>query len=334
MQENELDFWNRYQELRRQKMPVKSSLYSYLDKIYRVQRRDFETKWKSVYDRKLPPTSIRYYNELFSVAHHAVKNLFKKYPVQKRTHALAEQAYGVKLKVGDTFSDLLKLDVFGQKTNNQDIHPEIVFGDMRDAFRREPVLISNTHHFFFHRPQKSEHIFFHEIVVGFLLNEIENGGHVHTPKTLPLMDPGYSSLAAYVLTRLAKLMKKTPGQLVALHFEDSETVTRSLPLFVKDLMLSVSHIYWYLDLYSKRSGRHSPAMLLALTYNFFIVPCLERQRVEKGLHLIPKAGGFIDQLLLKNLVELPKSEMAQITDIHIVRQLMICVEQLWRPQSH
>ncbi len=325
----EENFWNLYQELRIRKMPCESGLYPRLEKIYCKVRLDFHARYEEFFDRALPIQAIKVYNEIFSIAQETVENVLGRHPVSQRAHRLAIAAFAIRIQPGDTFSDLLKLDVFADKTCNQDILPELVFGDIAKTFRRNPVLASDTLHFFFHRPQKSQHIFFHEIIVGYLLNEVENGGKVPTASTLPLMDKSYSPLAAFALERLAKLLNKHPAQLVALHFEDNSTVTSRLPPFAQELMLVSSHIYWYFDLYAKMARRHSPATLLAFIYNFFLTPCIDRQIKEKRLRLIPNAGRWIDQVFLESLLNLPKSEMDQLTEIHIVRLLMRCVENVW-----
>jgi hypothetical protein len=324
-----IDFWQKYHDIRRKQMPGAQILYASMDDMYRRMRESFHRHWGPHMDKRIPDSSIKAYNGLFASSHKQVARLLQTHRVPLRSRRLADLAYGVRLKRGDTLRDLLKLDVFGEKTVNQDIHPDFVFGNLRAQWEKNPVLVSDTNHFFFHRPQRTEHIFLHEIIVGFLLNEVEQD-FIYTRHDLPLDSNDYPPYAAYALTRLAKLLKMNHGQVVALHFEDSATVNRILPKFVKDLMLAASHIYWFLDLYSKWSNKHVPADLLRYVYNFFVVPCLERQMEEGALRLRRDAGRYVEGVFVATILKGFPNYGEGVSDSEVVRALFILVENLWR----
>lgn len=324
-----IDFWQKYHQVRREQMPGAQNLYKSMDEMYRHLREGFQLRWGAHMDKRIPDASIKTYNRLFASSHRQVARLLENHRVPLRSRRLADLAYGVRLKRGDTLRDLLKLDVFGEKTVNQDIHPDFVFGDLRAEWERNPILASDTNHFFFHRPQRTEHIFLHEIIVGFLLNEIEED-FIYTRHDLPLDSGNYPSSAAYALTRLAKLLEMNHGQVVALHFEDSKTLNRVLPKFVKDLMLAASHTYWFLDFYSKWANKHVPADLLRYVYSFFVVPSLEREMEEGDLHLRRDAGRYIENVFATTILKDYPNYGEGISDAEVVRSLFILVENLWR----
>lgn len=168
----------------------------------------------------------------------------------------------------------------------------------------------------------------HEIIVGFLLNELENK-RIPTRHTFSLVSDDYTGSAAYALTRLAKLMKLNPGQVVALHFEDSETLNRVLPEFVKDLMLAASHVYWHMDLFSKWSKKHSPATLLRFVNNFFVVNSLEREMAEGGLKMRRSAGKYIDRTFSSTILKRYPKYGEGVSEPEVVRTLCLLVENLW-----
>lgn len=323
-----IDFWQKYHALRREQMPGAQELYRSMDDMYRLMRENFQNRWGAHMDKSIPEASIKTYNKLFASSHKQVARLLESHRVPARSRRLADLAYGVRLQKGDTLRDLLKLDIFGEKTVNQDIHPEYVFGDLRAAWDRHPILASDTNHFFFHRPQRTEHIFLHEIIVGFLLNETE-AGFIYTRHDLPLDSGNYPSSAAYTLTRLAKFLGMNHGQVVALHFEDSETLNRILPKFLKDLMLAASHIYWFLDFYSKWSKKNVPADLLRYVYSFFVVPSLEREMAEGGLRLRKDAGRYIENNFVSTILKDLPNYGEGVSDAEVVRSLFILVENLW-----
>lgn len=155
----ENNFWQKYHQLRRRKMASETDLYSTLEDVYSITRDNFESKWSGYFDHVLPDRSIQFYNKAFKTAHMEVNRLFDRHRISMRTRRLADQAYGVRLRKGDRLRDLIRLDVFGDKTVNQDIHPDLVLGDIAAAVKEDPILLLDTHHFFFHRPQQTEHIF-------------------------------------------------------------------------------------------------------------------------------------------------------------------------------
>lgn len=296
----------------------------------RAQRKKTDEKYLH---KPLPPSSLRFYNDAFKKVDRTVQKLLRKYNLSSRSLELAKSAYGVRVGKGATFGDLLKMDVFQLKTYNQDLLPDDAFGGFR---RRERQLSASflAYHFFLHRPQRTEHILFHEIVVGYLVHAI-TGGRQSLRHELPLKSPeGYLSIVNYLVERLAKLNHLSPGQLVALHLEDRKTVNAILSPCTKELMLAGAELYWYLDFFARWARKYSPADALEFIYNFFLLPFVERELDEPGWRLRSDASRRIDEAFNATLFKHYPNYGKGFGDPEVARTVCKCFEVVWyRPRG-
>lgn len=283
--------------------------------------------------KPLPPASLRFYNDAFNRVDRTVQQLLRNYGLSSRSLALAKSAYEVRLGKGATFGDLLKMDVFQPNTYNQDLLPEDVFGGFR---RREQQQTAKflAYHFFLHRPQRTEHILFHEIVVGYLVHAV-TGGQQSLRHDLPLKSPeGYLPIVNYLVERLAKLNHLNPGQFAALHFEDGKTVNAILSPCTKELMLVGAELYWYLDLFARWARKYSPGEALEFIYNFFLLPFVERELDEPGWRLRSDASRRIDEVFNSTLFKRFPNYGEGFGDPEVARAVCRCFEAVWyRPRG-
>lgn len=327
----EPSFWDKYLVLRNRQLPVDSEIHEFLENYYASGRQDFEKQWAKKFDRKIPKSSVDWYNDLFKEGHSAVLDVFAGERISKSVRRRADEFYGVKLKNDATLRDLLELDIFGQITINQDIHPENVFRGVSNPRLVDHVIKSDSHHFFFHRPQQTEFIFLHEIIVGYLLNRVENKGRIPDRPQMSLGNRDYATASGYTLNVLARYLKLSEGQVVALHLQTSEQVSKALPRFAQELMTISSHIYWFMDLFSKLSSAHSPATLLRYTYLTFIVPSLERAMNEGDLRLRSGASKFVEATFYERIISEKRGGVGARNEADLIQTLFHLVDALWRP---
>ncbi len=329
----ETEFWDKYVLLRRRRMPVDSDIHEFLARHYARSRKQFDRKWSPYFDKKLPKSTVAWYNSLFEEGHAVVRDLFDGVRIEAHARRRADEYYGVRLKKECTLRDLLNLDLFGAITENQDIRPEIVLKGIPDPRKVGRFTKSDSHHFFFHRPQRTEFIFLHEIIVGYLLNRVENAGRFPKRAQMSLAIEDYPTASAYTLNLLARYLKIPDTRVVALHFQSSHEVRNALPEFVQDLMLISSHIYWYMDLFSKLGAAHSPSDLLRFTYLAFVVPSLERALLEGDLRLSTGSSRFVEAEFFTRLLSSERGGVASRNDSDIVRSLFYFAESIWRPRA-
>ena len=243
----------------------------------------------------------------------------------------ADEFYGVQLTESSTLRDLLALDIFGKITINQDIHPENVFKGVTNPRLVDHAIKSDSHHFFFHRPQQTEFIFLHEIIVGYLLNRVENEGQIPPRPQMKLGSRDYAAASGYTLNVLAHYLKLSEGQVVALHLQTSEEVSKALPRFAQELMTISSHIYRFMDLFSKLSSAHSPADLLRYTYLTFIVPSLERAMDEGDLRLRSGASKFVEATFYDRIISAQRGGVGARNEADLIQTLFYLADALWQP---
>lgn len=323
-------FWERYSRQRR-KMSYGCGIFELL-KIDNAKGRAQRNKADAKYLKKtLPPTSLSFYNDSFKTVDRTVQKLLRKHKLPKESLALAKSAYGVRLDKGTTYSDLLELDAFHNKTYNQDLRPEDVFGGYRQRAKKNTVRFL-AYHLFLHRPQRTEHVLFHEVIVGYLLDTIFFGGQQAQRDDLLLKSPegeSYLHIANHLVERLAKLNHLNVGQLVVLHLEEPEVVNSVLTPCTKELMLAGAELYLYLDLFSRWARKFSAADILELIYNFFLLPFVERELEEPGWRLRPSASRKMDDIIKTILFKHYPKYGEGIGDPEVARVICKCFENVW-----
>ena len=94
-------------------------------------------------------------------------------------------------------------------------------------------------------------------------------------------------------------------------------------------MLVSSHIYWYMDLFSKWTDTFYPSDLLRINYMFFLVPSIERQMAEGNLRLRRSAGQFVDREFIDRIFSQYSARGGTFNQIDLVQILFRLVENLW-----
>lgn len=320
----EKSFWHRFHNLRKDELPVQSNFYQFLENYYKLARSRGQKIAEKFENKTLPAATLNFYNEQFDEIAEKVNLVMSDQSVDPQLRAKAKKAYKIHLGETATVRDLLDIDVFGDKTINQDIPVRQVARGINSEDRSNFDFRLNTYHFILHRPQVTEFMFLHEIIVSYLGNVIQCKGEIADRSRLDVNLPVYWTLPAYTLTALADLLGQSEAQVVSLHFASNNYARRALTPFVKELMLMSSHIFWYLDVFSNLNSFGSPGICLGYIYYLFIIPMIERQKRFGNFRLAPDAGKIADRLLIKSLIESPRANESDL------RQAIVkLVDEVW-----
>ncbi len=324
------DFWHRFQTLRRSQLPIESNLYELLGAFYERERDRFHTRWQRHLNRRLPSSTIRFYNRAFADVQSIANATLQSRRVPASLRRRANDAYAFRLRARATLGELLMTDVFAPHTLGIDIPPDLALAGITRS--QQERLWEATHHFFLHRPQQTEILFLHECIVGSLGNRIHCAGTMPSRGELPLAPTNYWVMPAYAVHLLAEFVGASEAEIISLHFADNESAKRVLPLASQELMLVSAHLYWYLDLYVRlASGDKPPAALLTLLFSFFVIPSLERLIEQPRQALRRHAGRLVDRQFFGHVFNRERREREQINHADLAALLMKFVDELWVP---
>ncbi len=282
---------------------------------------------KKYFDYPLPLKTIRYFNEIYSEVHNSVRGLLRNKRISKSRLQHMEETYSFRLKKGDRLIDLIETDVFYNFTESLDIHvPEALTGEL--STHKDPNLTRKPtlYHYFLHRAQRTEFLFLHEMIVGYLGNRLLKKGFIPQRGELLVFTEDYWTLPAYVVRALARTLKISEAELVSYHFAENDEVKNKLEGFFSDLLLTSAHIYSYLDRYAKNSKvPRLPVLLLSLITAFYFIPALEKYDQGVRMRLKKGAGQYIDR---KFQLEIFKNSYRP-NDIDITRILLELQNEVW-----
>ena len=306
------NFWNLYVELAEKRMQPKDRFYKSLNLRYSRIRR---SQARFVSDRitdPFPTSSVRFFNQVFLDVETRTGRSIKN---KKMAHA----AYGFRLPEHSNARDLLAIDAFKDFTTQQDL-PIVRFlqGINRDAQDRR-TLTDGLTHCFLHMPQRSGYLFFHEIIVGGLLDEMMNGEVRKTRRSMSVRKVvPYYTLANEAINVLAGQLKMPRSSLFRLHLATHQHVKKIFPQRVADLMTSAAHIYFRIESELSRKGHHLyPADLLALVVEFYLLPVLEIFGLSPEARMITQP----DSKLL-TIFEIKPAQSTHHLDQNHLRQLL------------
>jgi hypothetical protein len=242
----------------------------------------------------------------------------------------ARDIYSLRLAPGAKLQDLLDADTFGQQTHPTEVVvPEVLSGrELRD--HEDYDHWGNALHFFAHRPQRTEFLFFHEMIVGNLVSNLLRRAPVPKNRAELTLNTRYYQAAAYSTELMARVLGRSVHAVTGLHFADSEQIIREVPQSVRDLSLLTTHVFWYLELLSHLCPLGSVADSLGFVILFLWVPSLERFQESPHFALAKNAGAWVDETFCK-LIARTRKEGTNQTDV--VRALLGCVDSLWEERT-
>jgi hypothetical protein len=169
-------------------------------------------------------------------------------------------------------------------------------GEVREGIR------ATLQHRFLHGPQRSRHLFLHEMAVGYYLNELESAGERVERCDLRLQPASYAVVPAVFMRALARALRWEEAAFCRLHFCDDERIDSVLPESVQDLMLVAAHLYFYSELRMVYGWKMRNGAVIEHVIKFFALPALDllaangfRQRLRDD------AGTLIDEAFVARI---------------------------------
>ena len=325
-----LNFFDKYSALREARLPIKSNIYEVLSRYYACVRREDQTKWRSKLHVKLPKSTISYYNCQFSDVERMLLPLIEKSSIPEISKSKAIAKAQFRLASNSCLEDLLRTDIFGQITTNQDIPVEEALTGISKSLIADYSFRLNTYHFILHGFQNTECLFLHELIVGYLGNIMQNSGKIPSRERLPPSPSVYWTMPAYACSLLASVLRRTPDEIAALHFVDDKVLRDSLPSNILDLMLFSALIYCYLDYYVKSTNSAmNPTLILEILVFYFLNPSLEKIERYPRTKLRKDAGKFTDDCLIDFLHTVTSKNPTSLSHYDLAILTNRLVDQLW-----
>jgi hypothetical protein len=326
---NEKSFWHLFHEAREERLPVQSNVYDLLNQIYKEKRVQHEIEIKSALDSEIHPTFVKHYNQIYYTVQNLMRSVLNQTRDSKNALSYAEQIYSFRLAEKATVADLLATDIFGDKTVNLDIPVPLLSAPIGEKQRNNFDFLLNTFHYTLHWPQRTEFLFLHELIVGYLGNLIQHDGYLPPRSTKEIISKSYWTIPAYMVRELAFYLNRTEAEVVTLHFETNEGARKLLPQNIQDLLLLSSHITWYIDLENKRTPTRNEAKLLRLVYSCFFLPSLEKLASNPNAKLRADAGTFTDQIMCHSLLGMGQESHKPLETKKLVQILLGFADVLW-----
>jgi hypothetical protein len=315
-------FYEQFLTLRRERLPIESDLYENLSELHRRQREAFDTRWALWNPRALPEASRDFVNRCFARAQAAAGPALAAAWIPAAHRQRAEQIYAFRLPFGATLLDLRNCDVFEGVLRPQDTNVPQLFAEGGPDAAIAPGIC----HMFLHAPQQTRYLFFHEMVVGYLVDQCLQSG-----EDVPEGTSAYWGLSTQFIERVAEISGRSPAETAALHFTDNASVSRALSPSLLDVCTVCTHLYWYLELFFVHQ-RHAPtdwALMAVLSH--FALPSLDSLARTPLLELVPDAGRRIDEAFLRDVFGFEGQETAPSpSEAGVALMLDHFARDLWR----
>lgn len=291
----DLTFLARHFSERESRFPIDSDFYARLAAHFAHAQKGQREKWAADLPRALPAPIIEYYNAQFARTAEVAARRLECSSLPAATKQRAGEVLGYRLGPQATFADLLASDAFHTLTWSLEYKAERSFGEVSSIPATHGLDVS---HLFLHRVQQTEFLFFHEMAVGYLCNEMQpERPRIKNRSELGLsVSIDYFALSAYTLKLIAAIMGRPADEVANLHFADSTQLRAEVPGAVLDLMTLASHIYWYFDYLNAvmRVGYDASAVL-NFGLLFFVIPGLEHVQAHPDQRVDPESGRHIDR---------------------------------------
>jgi hypothetical protein len=322
-------FWSNFRSAQRSKLPVKSDFFETLEEYYSEQQSNYFNEFRTSLNKKIPANSIRFYNDILKKTNLVASSVLRRTKPSPFVIKNLKNSFGFKLDSSTTVSDIIKLDVFAKVTVAQDIYPKVLLKGIDQKILSKSKMYENTLHFFFHRPQQSEFLIFHELVVGYLVNIALKKGRI--PKKLLWSDiqNDYWATSAFVLQKLSQVVGIELPDLVKLHFEKPSVIRKRFSERIKDLFLAASHISWYFDYINRNFKPQSASATLSEVYVFFVQASLDKLEKNPKLKLINNAGDLIDTFVHDEVISYYSQRDRDFGDADAAILLSQLSERLW-----
>lgn len=324
-------FWSNFRRVQRSRFPFHSDFIDSVEDHYRFERRKFVRKNRSHLLQVLPPSTIHFYDGILKKARRAALSSLRKSNLTQFARNNLDRSFGIELGADSTVQRVLDLDVFSQVTVAMDIEPSLLLGGInRSVLAKNKKLYENTLHLILHRPQQSEFMVFHEMVVGFLVYRAM--GRSRVPKRLNWnqIHSDYWATSAHTLMRLSEYLDVEVDELVRLHFEDAATVRRFFPRQIQDLLLVANNVFWYQEFTNLYYRAQSASTTLAEVNVFWIQAALGRMERNPKLKLRRGADAVIDQRVQDEVILYYKKGAHSFGDADSSVFMAKLVECLWR----
>jgi hypothetical protein len=323
-------FWRNFRLEQVEKLPIRSNLFEVIEEIYIERRKRFARRWRASLNSTLPQSTLDFYLNVAKEAEHLVRTKIIGAELSKYADRNLRSSMKIFVESNPKVHDVLDLDVFSQITISLDVAPNLLLEGVGQATALSSNFYENSFHTIFHRPQQTGYLVFHEIVVGHLVNSIRNKNKISSlPNQSSQSKADYWSISSHALNELAQYLKLDEAKVLILHLESPSLVKKQLPIEIKQLFLSASHIMWYFDLLAQLYSQVSPNETLKQIYTQFLLKSLRRIKKDMALRLRPNAGEIIDDLLMKPIRCFSPNDNVRFDDSRIISLLHQLSEDVW-----
>lgn len=323
-QTSQNSFWELFHEARRNRLPAASDVYEQSARMYAEKRNVFYSNANPFLEKPVHPSYVIFYNKLYSQVQDVVANVLKgaSPDIQER----ARKTFAFRLSDNATVSDLLATDVFRDKTVSMDVPVEASVNLMQKEAEENFIFLLNAYHLALHWPQRTEFLFLHELIVGYLGNLIQHGGELPERGAAITDAKSYWPVPAYMVRELALYLQRPEAELVALHFQSNAEVKNALPENILELFLISAHLTFYVDLLFPARGA---ANGLTTIYTSFFYPTLKKFSANPKLRLRTDAGNFTDQVLVHLLKEKDAKAYRPPMELILKNMFLKFTDEVW-----
>lgn len=323
-------FWRNFRSAQAEMLPIESNIYEVLEEVYSERRKRFAKQWKASLNSSLPESTVEFYANAATEAELLIRTKIKNVKLSKYAERNLESSMKIFVGSNPKVQDVLDFDVYAQITINLDVTPSLLLEGISRTTPPAANFYENSLHTIFHRPQRTGYLIFHEIVVGHLVNLICNKKKPNLVSSqVDQSAADYWAISSYALNELSRYLQIDETRMLILHLESPSLVKKYLPIEIRQLFLSSSHIMWYFDLLAQLYSQTIPSETLKLIYIHFLLRSLHRIRKNKSLRLKPNAGEIIDEQLMKPIFRFSADKEVRFGDTQVISLLHQLSEDVW-----
>jgi hypothetical protein len=291
-----------FHELRARRLHMKSNFYEELARLHLELDANYKKRAGAYLGASLPNELVDVFNHACDVANGLAECVLSSSGLlSDRDKLRARQIYACRLVRGATVRDYLEFDVFHGVLPALDSELDFL---LKVPVEREIMSYLGSH-VFFHRPQRSAYLFFHELVVAYF---ISRRFPLSLAETQSPSDFGttHGAPAVRILQIIADAVSVDISELIALHHASTQQIDELLPQNIRDVFTMSSHLYWYLEVALCYMGDvredfpvpvETAATVFSKLLHFFTIPCLERIANSPLLEFTRDAGVVTERAL-------------------------------------
>lgn len=321
-------FLARYVDLRDARLSFESD---YLELLAEAQRRSIAASMRRLapsFEQPLDPSVVLRANAILSEVAVTTRAWLSPPPGSRDR---LEAILAMRLPRASVLRDLFRLDPFDGLAPFLD---EAVMGSFllpRQATLPYTCELQDAalRHRAFHRPQQTPYLFFHESVVGFLLNEVELEGRIWARDELDLHVARYPEFPSYFCRALAAYLDRDVRLVLGQHAGTHADGDAFFPPHVRDLFLAADVLYQHMELFMIAAKGSVGRRINADLHAFFAIPLLERFASRGACRLRADAGHRIDAAFAREIYGLEGERTRTPNEADVVRITSALAEEIW-----